>query len=214
MVRMSSLPSVFSGIFLCFLWSSLRCSPERFLIAGRIQLLCSLFLLFAVSASSQILPDKIRGYKVYKDKVSVNATTTDSDAAVHVGDPELVDVSLTGITLELPAEFTAAHQSGKVEMITFYDLKVNGIKVEAEEYLHKFEFKKGEKVIVPKPMRMFVPASGVVKAAWKEMTDAREEWTVTGRVFVFGKFRRYGLYHKRVVPIDFTLTVKNPVHRN
>ena len=44
------------------------------------------------------------------------------------------------------------------------------------------------------------------------MTDTRTEWIVTGRVFVFGKFRRYGLYHKRVVPIDLNLTIKNPLH--
>lgn len=167
--------------------------------------------LLALPALPQGLPDKIRGYKVYKDKVSVNTAAENSDAAVRVGDPDVVDISLAGITLELPAEFTSSDQSGKVEMITFHDLKVNGIKVEPEEYNHKFEFKKGEKVIIPKPARIFVPASGVVKAAWQEMTDSRESWTVTGRVFVFGKFRRYGLYHKRVVPIDLSLTIKNPL---
>ena len=173
-----------------------------------------LILLILVSASvatAQELPDKIRGYKVYKDKVSINTLSTDADAAIHVGDPNLVDVSLTGITFELPAELTAAKQSGKVEMVTFHDLKVNGIKVEPEEYSHGFEFRKGEKVRVPKRVKIFVPASGVIKTAWQEMTNARDEWTVTGRVFVFGKFRRYGLYHKRVVPIDFSLTIKNPL---
>lgn len=152
-----------------------------------------LLLLFSrLAVFSQDFPDKIRGYKVYKDKVSINTQSTDADAAIHIGDPDLVDVSLTGITFELPAEFTAAKQSGKVEMVTFHDLNVNGIKVEPEEYTHGFEFRKGEKARVPKPVKIFVPASGVVKAAWQEMTDARDEWTVTGRVFVFGKFRRYG----------------------
>jgi hypothetical protein len=160
---------------------------------------------------AQPLPDKIRGYKVYRDKVSVNTSLGDSEAAVRVGEPELAEVSLTGITLQLPAEFTAVYQSGKVEMITFHDLKVNGIKVEAEEYAHRFEFKKGEKVLIPKPVRIFIPASSVVKAAWKEMTESKAEWSVTGRVFVFGRFRRYGFHHKRVVPIDVDLTIKNPL---
>jgi hypothetical protein len=97
-------------------------------------------------------------------------------------------------------------------MITFHDLTVNGIKVEPEDYTHKFEFKRGEKAVVPKPVRIFIPTSAVVKAAWKEMTESRAEWTVTGRVFIFGKFRRYGFYHKRVVPIDLSLTIKNPTH--
>lgn len=95
-------------------------------------------------------------------------------------------------------------------MISFHDLKVNGIKVEPEEYLRKFEFRRGERTIVPTPVRIFIPASGVVKAAWQEMTNVQEDWKVTGRVFIFGKFRRFGFYHKRVVPIDFDLTIKNP----
>lgn len=176
----------------------------------------SLFLLLllpALPAHSQNLPDKIRGYKVYQDKVSVNASVTDSDAAIDIGEPEIVDVSLSGIIFELSAEFMTTSQSGKVDMVLFHDLRVNGIKVEPEEYIHKFEFRKGEKVIVPNPVRIFVPASGLVKAAWQEMTKERDNWTVTGRVFVFGKFRRYGFYHKRVVPIDLSLTIKNPLHK-
>lgn len=180
-------------------------------IPGRV--LPALFLLLlAVSVFSQELPDKIHGYKVYRDKVSVNTSTEGSDAAVRVGDPELADISLTGITLELPAEFTAAYQSGKVEIITFHNLKVNGIRVEPDDYAHKFEFRKGEKVVVPKPVRIFIPTSNLVKAAWQEMTESKAEWTVTGRVFVFGKFRRYGFYHKRVVPIDLSIMIKNPTH--
>lgn len=163
------------------------------------------------SAFAQPLPDKIRGYKVYRDKISVNSTANDSDAAVQIGDPELAEVSLTGITLELPAEFTAKYQSGKVEMITFHDVKVSGIKVEPEEYVHRFEFKKGDKVIVPHPIRIVIPASAVVKAAWQEMAESKADWVVTGRIFVFGRFRRYGFYHKRVVPIDVDLKIKNPL---
>jgi len=169
-----------------------------------------LLVFLTFPAYSQELPDKIRGYKVYRDKVAVNTDIT-SDAAIHIGKPEVVDVALTGITLELPAEFTTSAQSGKVEMVAFHDLKVNGIKVAPEEYTHKFEFRKSEKVIVPKPVRIFVPASGLVKAAWQEMTEKRTEWIVTGRVFVFGRFRRYGIHHKRVVPIDLNLTINNPL---
>jgi len=189
-------------------------TPDAISVSQKGRFAPAVFLLFLLSltAFSQDLPDKIRGYKVYRDKVSVNVSTAASDAAIHIGEPDVVDVSLAGITLELPAEFTTSTQSGKVEIVLFHDLKVNGIKVEAEEYAHKFEFRKGEKVIIPKPVRIFVPASGLVKAAWQEMTEKRTEWIVTGRVFVFGKFRRYGIHHKRVVPIDLNLTVKNPLH--
>jgi len=175
--------------------------------------LYSILLLFLLSSStfSQNLPDKIRGYKVHRDNISVNTQTGDTDAAVKVGDPEVVDVSLNGVTFELPVELTANSQSGKVEFVTFHDVRVNGIKVEPEEYSHKFEFRKGQLVKPPDPVRIFLPASGMVKAAWQEMTESRADWKVTGRVFVFGKFRRYGFYHKRVVPIDISFTIPNPV---
>jgi hypothetical protein len=45
----------------------------------------------------------------------------------------------------------------------------------------------------------------------REMRDSKKEWTITGRVFVFGKFRKFGFEHKRVVPIDIHLTVANPI---
>ncbi|MDI1241403.1 MAG: hypothetical protein PSX80_05730 [bacterium] len=171
----------------------------------------SILVLFSVASFGQDLPDRIRGHKVYSDKVSVNASTAASDAAINIGEPAVVDMSLTGITLELPAEFTSSAQSGKVEMVSFHDLKVNGIKVEPEEYAHKFEFRKGQKLRLPNPIRIFIPASGLVKAAWQQMTEKRTEWIVTGRIFVFGKFRRFGIHHKRVVPIDLNLTIKNPL---
>lgn len=171
-----------------------------------------MFLALLVSgAGAQELPDKIRGYKVHREKISVNENSGSADASVKVGDPELVDLSLSGVTFELPAEFVAAKQSGKVEMVTFHDLRVNGIKVVPEEYSHPFEFRKGESLKLPEPVRILLPASGAVAAAWNEMTESKAEWTVTGRVFVFGKFRKYGFYHKRVVPIDIELTIKNPL---
>ena len=171
-----------------------------------------LLFLLVFTALSQDLPDTIRGYKVHRDKVSVNAQAERSDAAINIGEPELVDVSLTGILLELPAEFTASAQSGKVDFVAFHDVKVNGISVEPEEYLHRFEFRKGEQMAIPKPVRINLPATGILKAAWQEMTEAKDAWVVTGRVFVFGRFRRFGFYHKRVVPIDLNLTIKNPLH--
>lgn len=189
----------------------IRTISYKFSKSGIVPAFCVLLAL-AITSLGQNLPDRIRGYKVYRDKVAVNTHAATSDAAINIGELKVVDVSLSGITLELTAEFTTATQSGKVEMVTFHDLEVNGIQVEPDEYTYKFEFRKGEKTIVPEPIRIFVPASGLVKAAWEEMTVTRAEWVVTGRMFVFGKFRRYGIHHKRVVPIELNLKIKNPLH--
>jgi hypothetical protein len=174
-------------------------------------------LLYFPFALSQDLPKEIRGYKLYKTKISVkNAAdkTTEKEpfeAAVKVGEPDLVDVSLTGITFEITAEIKAFEQSGKVDFLTFQDFHVNGLEVEVDEYRARFAFKKGEIILLPKPARLFLGTGQVLKAAWKEMTESRKEWRITGRVFVFGKFRKMGFNFKRVVPVDIDLNIKNPV---
>lgn len=169
----------------------------------------------AASAYSQDLPKEIRGYKVHREKVTVSAVKSTpespSEAFVKIGDPKLFELDVTGLTFELPAEITSAKQSGKIDFLTFNDIKVNAISVDIDEYRHPFEFKKGELVSLPKPARIFLPITGLAQAVWKEMRDSKPEWTVAGRVFVFGRFRRYGFYHKRVVPIDFEIKIKNPL---
>ena len=180
------------------------------------RLLLSLFLVVisAVPTLAQDLPDKIRGYKVHSDKIEVSTVGTGgkpSDASVKIGEPKLVEAALTGITFELPAEIQAAKQSGRVDFLAFQDVHVNGISVDVEEYRNRFDFSKGEFVALPKPARIFLPATGILQAGWKEMRDSRAEWTVSGRVFVFGRFRRFGMYHKRVVPVDFQIKIKNPL---
>src|SRR5215203_1614743 len=75
-------------------------------------------LVLALSSLGQDLPDKIRGYKIYRDKASINAGIGASDASINIGEPGLVDVSLNGITFELPAEFTTSGESGRIEMVS------------------------------------------------------------------------------------------------
>jgi len=168
-------------------------------------------------AAGQELPKKIRGYRVHNERINVTAADdADTDgggtrAKVTLGDPEDVEVALAGVTFKAGAEFMVADQSGRVDFLTFHDVRVNGIPVEIEEYQEPFSFKKNEPVSLPEPASVFLPTERIVQAAWREMRGSKDEWTVTGRVFVFGRFRKYGFYHKRVVPVDFTLMIKNPL---
>jgi hypothetical protein len=176
-----------------------------------------LLVLLTAPLFGQDLPNSVHGYKVYKDKItlSVSSATDDrSDASVDIGEPNLVEFALTGITFELPAKVRSGVQSGKVDFLTFREVRVNGIAVEVEEYRHPFAFKKGEPVTLPKPARIFLPVNSMIQAAWNEMRDSKADWTVSGRVFVFGRFRRLGMYHKRVVPVDFEIKIKNPLSNN
>lgn len=178
-----------------------------------------LFCLFAASLSAQELPDKIRGYKVYQAEINVKNAgekidkSVQSEAFVKIGEPQLIDVSLTGITFELSAEIDALAQSGKIDFLTFQDFRVNGLKVEVEEYKNPFEIKKDQPIMLPKPARIFLGASQTVRGALKELNESKDEWQVTGRVFVFGKFKKYGFSFKRVVPVEINLNIKNPLRQ-
>lgn len=176
-------------------------------------------LLCSVSAFSQKLPDKIRGYKVYQTKISVktdkekNKVKNGAEAIVKIGEPELEDVSLTGITLEFLAEIEGVEQSGKIDFLTFEDFRINDLDVEIEEYRHSFEMKKNDKVFLPKPVKVFVRADRALRGALGEMKDSKKIWNVSGRIFVFGRFKKFGISFKRVVPVEINIKIENPVKK-
>ena len=182
----------------------------------------SVILFFTISAFAQELPKEIRGYKVYKAKISVkNQAEKSSDsksdkkdqteAYVKVSAPELADLSLTGITLELTAEIEASEQSGKVDFLTFRDFRVNNLAVEVEEYKESFEFKKNQKIALPKPIKIFVGTTQTLRGALAEFKKSEAQWTVTGTIFVFGRFKKAGFNFKRVVPVEINLKIENPL---
>lgn len=183
--------------------------------------LCACIVLFLTfSAFTQDLPDKIRGYKVFKAEIAVknsaekSAASDKSEAFVKIGEPVLTDVSLTGITFELSAELEAVAQNGTIDFLTFEDFRVNGLAVEVEEYKKSFSFKKNEPLVLPKPARIFLSTPQTLRGAYKEIKDSKDEWLVTGRVFVFGKFKKFGFSFKRVIPVEINLKIKNPLRQN
>lgn len=172
--------------------------------------------LFTASVSSQGLPDRIRGYKVLeiKDPPAVGSSNEGSNergASIELSAPDLVNAGLTGITFEIDAHLNAFGQSGRVDFLTFYDFRVNGVPITVEEFVYPFAFQKEQMIRLPEPLRIFLPSHRLAQAAWKEMSDSQESWKVTGRVFVFGKFRKFGMHFKRVVPVDISIDIKNPL---
>lgn len=175
-------------------------------------------LIFVSALKAQDLPGEIRGYKVHKAKVSVEAESggennqkEDLRVAVKFDEPELVKITPLGATFEVYGEMTISDQSGKVDFLTFRDFRVNGLKVEIEEYAEPFEIRKNEPARLKKPIRIFVSATQSIKGGLKEIFRSEKEWQVTGRVFVFGRFRKLGFKFKRVVPVDVNLKIINPL---
>ena len=177
---------------------------------------CLLLFVLGYCATAQTLPSKIRGYKLYDAKVLVSSTFDTSgrsknDAAVTILDPAVTDISLSGAIVEVGAEITALTQSGNVDFMTCSNLRVNGVAIEIEEYAHPFKFKEGEKITLPQPARITINFANIAKAAYKELTDPKNDWAVTGTIFVFGKFKRLGMTLKRVIPVKIDLKIKNPL---
>lgn len=181
--------------------------------------LCGLILLFVFGIFAQDLPDEIRGYKVHNAKISVTNKTeikdenNKSEAFARLTEPELINTSLTGLTFEISAEIDPLDYKGKVDFLTFRDFKVNGLDVEIEEYRNSFEFNKNRAIALPKPVKIFLGARQALKGALNEMRDSKEEWTVTGTVFVFGRYKKWGFSAKRVVPVEVNVKVKNPLKK-
>ncbi|MBA2378858.1 MAG: hypothetical protein H0V76_04720, partial [Blastocatellia bacterium] len=105
-------------------------------------------------------------------------------------------------------------QSAKIESVVFNEFRIDGIPVTIEDYDSAFEIRRNENIGLPRPAQIFVPTERMIQAAWREFRDSREQWRVTGRAFVFGKFRKLGFYHKRVVPVDIDVLISNPLRRD
>jgi hypothetical protein len=194
---------------------SFRVPRSAFRLLKNLCVLCVLCGSIAVNA--QDYPKEIRGYKVHNTKIFVQTkdakveTKGDAEAFITLGEPTVGDVSLTGVTMEIPAEMAALEQSGKIDFLTFKDFQVNGLKVDVEEYQESFEFKKSVPTALPKPVKIFVGAKQSLLGALGELRDSKDEWTVTGTVFVFGKFKKFGFSFKRVVPVAVNIKIKNPL---
>ncbi len=175
-----------------------------------------LCLAFGLSAAGQDWPDKINGYKLHKADVlvtnsSLTAADNRGDASVSVDLPKVVDIGLGGISFEIMAEFVSRKESGKIEFVTFKDVRVNGLSLDVEDYRHSFEFKKENPVTIPMPAKVSVKTLSIPRAAVNELVNSPNELAVTGTAFVFGKFKKFGFTFKRVIPVKIDLKFKNPL---
>jgi hypothetical protein len=165
-------------------------------------------------------PDKIRGYKVERTVVEIKKpngqtndanTDADVDSLITLGDPKVARVTPLGITFEVPIVVAAVKQSGHVEFLVFEDMTVNGRSVGIDEYQHEFDLPNKKPATLKSPLRIYIHLPNALLAALGEWTESKETWPVTGRVYVFGKFKKSIFSFKRVVPVELNMTMKNPL---
>ena len=181
------------------------------------------------SGQSRSYPDNIRGYKVERTVIEIkkpenknqanDGVTTSSDSDVDqlitFGQPSIARATPLGLTFEVPVVVAPVKQSGKVDFLVFEDMKVNGHSVQIDEYKHSFGLPDKKSLTLRDPLRIYIYLPSAILAALGDWTDSRDTWPVTGRVYVFGKFKKKILgistSFKRVVPVELNLTMRNPL---
>lgn len=184
-------------------------------------------------------PNEIRGYKVERTVVEVKKPETkneksgndksqrgndgagqgntpadpdsDVDSLIQLGKPELARVTPLGITFEVPIVVSAVKQSGHVDFLMFEDMVVNGTSVEIDEYHRAFDLPNKQPLTLREPLRVYIYLPSAVSAAIGEWSDSKDTWPVTGRVYVFGKFKKGPFSFKRCVPVELKVTMLNPL---
>jgi hypothetical protein len=177
------------------------------------------------TTTARTFPKEIRGYKVERAKVEVrkpkeNQSQTqgaaggaalEADALIQFGEPRIARMTPLGITMEVPVTVAAVKQGGHVDFLSFEDMVVNGTPVTIEDYMRPFDLPNKSAVILPEPVRVFISTQSALLGALGEWNSTKESWPVTGRVYVFGRFKKFLFSFKRVVPIELSLTLPNPL---
>jgi hypothetical protein len=166
-------------------------------------------------------PKEIRGYKVELANVEVKQTAkadaadftneAPSNSLIQLGEPRVSKLTPLGVTLEIPVTVSPVRQGGRVDFLTFEDMVVNGTSVAVNEYNHSFDLPNDHPVTLPDPMVIQISTPRAMLSVLGEWNKPKEMWPVSGRVYVFGHFKKFLFKFKRVVPVELNLLFKNPL---
>jgi hypothetical protein len=167
-------------------------------------------------------PKEIRGYKVERTVVELKKSETKNDDAssnaasdvdqlISFGRPSVARITPLGITFAVPVVVAPVKQSGHVQFLLFEDMVINGRSVDIDEYQHDFDLPNKQPLTLRDPLNIYIYLPTAVLAALGEWTESKENWPVTGRVYVFGKFKKSVLSFKRCVPVELNLNLRNPL---
>ena len=170
----------------------------------------------STNAQSVNYPSEIRGYKVERASVqhkNEKGSAGRAAALLTLGEPELGQVTPLGITFNVPLIVSPVQQRGRVEFLTFEDIVVNDTSVEIDEYQHPFELPNKDRLTLRDPLNIYVYLPSAVLAAIDNWSNAKEEWHVTGRIYVFGNFKKSIFSAKRCIPVELDLMIRNPLRK-
>jgi len=145
---------------------------------------------------------------------SASGPESDEDALIRLGTPQLARATPLGITFEVPIVVSPVKQSGHIDFLMFEDMVVNGRSVEIDEYHREFDLSNRDPLTLREPLRIYIYLPSALLAAIGEWSDSKETWPVTGRVYVFGRFKKLGFSFKRCIPVELNVTMRNPLRSN
>ena len=199
--------------------------------------LAYLLLLFITGttalAQTRSYPKEIRGYKIERTAIEIkepdsknrnskndgqieaqNVSDSDVDALIQFGKPQLARVTPLGITFKVPIVVAPVTQKGRVDFLMFEDMTVNDTSVQIDEYHRAFDLPNKNPSTLRDPLSFYIYLPSAVLAAIGDWSDSKATWPVTGRVYVFGKFKKGLFSFKRCVPVELNLTMRNPLKGN
>lgn len=171
-------------------------------------------------STARSYPKEIRGYKVELANVELKkqdakgkdeADGQKEETLIQLGEPHVTSVSPLGISLEVPVTVAAVNQGGHVDFLTFEEMTVNGTSVTVNEYQHPFDLPTSKHVTLPVPVSLYISTPRALLGALGEWSQPKDVWPVTGRVYVFGRFKKFLFKFKRVVPVELNLSFQNPL---
>jgi len=183
---------------------------------------------FSLVAQSPSYPKELRGYKIERAVVEVKRSekkpknnskdvnklvAAEADPLIQFGDPVLSSASLMGITFELPIVVSPVKQKGHVDFLVFENMSFNGTAVDVDEYHRPFDLPNEEPLTLSEPLRVYIYLPRAVLAAVDEWNESKKTWVVTGRIYVFGKFKKSVFSFKRCIPMEVKLTMPNPLRK-
>ncbi len=160
-------------------------------------------LVFVCDATTVLLqtrtyPKEIRGYKVERTVVEVKKPETKNRQTGNDQSPRENNNSDGPRNAETNSEADVDEliQLGKPQLARVTPL---GITFEVPI------------VVSPVKQSVYIYLPSALLAALGDWSDTKETWPVTGRVYVFGKFKRSIFSFKRVVPVELNLSMRNPL---
>ncbi|MBA2501844.1 MAG: hypothetical protein H0V27_03090 [Pyrinomonadaceae bacterium] len=174
------------------------------------------------SPVSLSLPKEIRGYKVTRAQPKIKRTrneqTTDArspetnkDELIQLGEPRVSGATPLALTVEVSVTVAPVEQRGQVDFLVFENVRVGGAPVTVEDYNHSFVMPNERPLVLPIPAVIKISIPRLALGAFNQIVEAQDELTVTGRVWVCGRFKKFFATFKRAVPVEFSLRLPNPL---